>query len=90
MATENLKLRKNIKKIISSEAVNGTKLKPSRNVKALASTKTAFFLFSLLVHFRCYGNLKFPLTYNGESEKWPLLLSNCRYSDKHLADLFLE
>ena len=26
------------------------------------------------MRFRCYGNLKFPLTYNGESENWPLLL----------------
>ena len=26
------------------------------------------------MRFCCYGNLKFPLTYNRESENWPLLL----------------
>ena len=32
------------------------------------------FSFSLLLCFLCYGNLKFPLTYNGKIENWPLLL----------------
>ena len=52
----------------------------------LASTKIAFLL-PLLMYFRCYGNLKFPLTYNGKSENWLLLLSHCRYFDKPFTDM---
>ena len=40
------------------------------------------FLLLLVVCFYCYGNLKFPLAYNGKRETWPLLLSQCRYFDK--------
>ena len=32
--------------------------------------------------FRCYGNLKFPLTYNEKSESRCLLLSCSRYFDR--------
>ena len=32
------------------------------------SENTAIFLLLLLKHFGCYGNLKFSLTYYGESE----------------------
>ena len=32
--------------------------------------------------FRCYGNLKFPYTYNGKSGIWHLFLCYCRYFDK--------
>ena len=38
----------------------------------------------LLMCFRYYGNLKFPLTYNGKSKSRPLLLSDWRYFDKSL------
>ena len=31
------------------------------------------------MYFGCYGNLKFPLTCNGENENWHLLLSRCTY-----------
>ena len=48
------------------------------------------FLLTLLVCFRCYGNLKFPLAYNGKSENCPLLLSHCRYFDKSFTEMFLE
>ena len=34
---------------------------------ALASTKILFLLL-LLIYFGCYGNLEFPLTYNGKNE----------------------
>ena len=37
-------------------------------VEILASAKIVFLL-PLLMCFRRYGNLKFPLTYNGKSEK---------------------
>ena len=58
------------KKIISS--------KTTRRIEifiTLASTKAMFFIAELLMHFRFYGNLKFPLTYmyNGKSENVLLL-----------------
>ena len=46
------------------------------------------FLLPLLKHFGCYGNWKFPLTYNKKSENWYLLLSHCRYFDKSFAQIF--
>ena len=48
------------------------------------------FLLSLLKHFGCYGNLIFPLTYNGKSENLVLLQSHCRYFDKGFAEMFVE
>ena len=40
---------------------------------ALASTKKAFFIaVAHAISLLC--QLMFPLTYNGESENWPLLL----------------
>ena len=44
----------------------------------------------LFLCFRCYGNLKFPLTYNGKSDKWPILLSHCRYQDSKIATPFIS
>ena len=44
----------------------GTKLKLCRTLH-LASTK-CMFLLPLLMYFRCYINLMFPLTYNGKSD----------------------
>ena len=41
-------------------------------VITLAFTNSMFFLLLLLMCFRCYDNLKFPLTYNGKSENRPL------------------
>ena len=91
MATEKLNLRKNIKKIFSSEAIRGRemKLKLWRNVDNISFYKNVFLL-PLLKCFRCYDKLKFPLTYNGKSESRPLLLSHCRYFGKSFAEMFLE
>ena len=55
-------------KINSSEAVWGIKLKLCRIVSNNSLDKNIFLLL-LLKHFGCYGNLKFPLTYTGKSEK---------------------
>ena len=41
------------------------------------------------MHLGCYGNLKFPLTYNGKSD-WDLVLSHCRYFDKSFTEMFVE
>ena len=48
----------------------------------LASTKVAFLVNVALVLS--------PLTYNGKSENWPLLLSHCRYFEKNFTEVFLE
>ena len=40
--------------------------------------------------FRCYSNLKFPLTYNGKSENWHLLPFHCRDFDKTFSEMFVE
>ena len=42
------------------------------------------------MHFSCYGNLMFPLAYNGKSENWDFLLSHCRYYDKSFTEMFVE
>ena len=42
------------------------------------------------MYFRCYGNLKFLLTYNGKSETWHLVLFHCRYFDKLFSEMFIE
>ena len=36
------------------------------------------------------GNLYLPLTYNGKSGNWHLLLPHCRYFDKGFTEVFLE
>ena len=36
------------------------------------------------------GDLHLPLTYNGEKENWPLLLSYYRYFDKSFTEMFLS
>ena len=38
----------------------------------------------------CYGNLQFPLTYNGKSGTRQFLLSHCRYLDFLFTEMFLE
>ena len=48
--------------------------------------KYVFYCHCLLC-FCCYGNLMFPLTYNGKSENWPLSLSHCRYFDKSFTEI---
>ena len=70
--------------------IKGTKLKLCRNVCSVSLYKNGVFLLLLLMRFHCYGNLNSPVTYNGESENWPLLLCLCRYSDKHFTETFLE
>ena len=54
MATKRINSQKNIKKVISLEAIRGTKLKLCRNVH-----NKLYFLLPLLMCFCCYGNLKF-------------------------------
>ena len=44
-------------------------------------------LLSLPMCFRCYGNLKFPYTYNGKSGNWHLFLCYCRYFDKSFTEI---
>ena len=81
---------KKYSKITSSEAIRGMKLKLYRIVMiTLASTKI-MFLLPLLMSFRCYDSLKFPLTYNGKNESRPLLLSHCRYYDNKFTEMLLE
>ena len=74
-------LWKNIKKSTSQKLFLGIKLKLCRIVSNNCLYKK-LFLLPLLKHFGCYGNLKFPLTCNGKSENWDLLLSHCRYFDE--------
>ena len=69
------------KKNISSEAIRRMNLKLCRNVHNISLYKNCFLL-PLLMLFRCYGNLKFPLTYNEKSESRSLFLSHGRYSDR--------
>ena len=45
------------------------------------------FLKPLLMYFRCYGNFKFPLTFNGKIENWHKLLSLFRYFDKRFTEI---
>ena len=47
------------------------------------------FLFQSDKNSGCYGNLYFPLTYNGKSGNWQFLLSHCRYLDFFLQKCFL-
>ena len=47
-------------------------------------------VLSLFMCFRRYGNLKFPYTYNDESESRPVYLSHCKYFDKIFTEIFLE
>ena len=77
------KFAKKYSNIISSEAIRGMKLKLCRMFITLASTKTNVLL-PLLMCIRCYGNLKFPLTYNEKSESRSSLLSHCKYFDRTL------
>ena len=48
------------------------------------------FLFQSDKNSGCYGNLSFPLTYNGKSGNWQFLLSHCRYLDFFLQKCFLS
>ena len=75
-------------KIISSEAIWRMKLKLCRNVHNISLYKKCVFYCHChcSLCFRCYGNLKFPLTYNEKSESTSrsLLLCHCRYFYKCL------
>ena len=46
-----------------SRSIRGMKFKLSEMFRTLASANIVFLL-PLLMCFRCYGNLKFPLIYN--------------------------
>ena len=70
--------------------MRGIKLKLCRNVHNISLYKKGLFLLPLLMYFRCYGNLKFPLTYNGKSENWLLLLSHCRYFYQNFTEMCLD
>ena len=67
-------MKKYLKITISSEAIKGIKLKLSSNVHNSSLYKRDFAL-PLLMYFFCFGNLTFPLAYNGKNENWHLLLS---------------
>ena len=84
MATKRINLREK-KKIIS------IKLKLCRNVHNISLYKNNDFIavahvLPLLWQLSC----KFPLTYNGKSENWHLLISHCRYFDKSFSEIFVE
>ena len=66
MATNRQNLWKNIQKPNSF----GMKLKLCSIVSNISLYKIIVFYLLLLMHFGCYGNLKFPLTYNRKSENW--------------------
>ena len=68
-------------KITTSDAIRGMKLKLCRNIHSISLYKH-YVLLTLLMCFRCYGNLKFPLTCNGKNENWHSLLSRCIYFGK--------
>ena len=53
--------------IFFSEAVWGMKLKFSIHAYDISLYKVCVFLLSLSNYFGCYGNLKFPLTYEAKS-----------------------
>ena len=76
------------KKIISSEAISGMKLKLCRNIHNISLYKN-YVLLLLLIYFGCYGNFKFPLTCNGKNENWHLLLSHCRYLGGKIRNAYL-
>ena len=80
---------KQYSKILFSEAIMGMKLKLCRNANNNNLYKKCVLL-PLLMDFRCYGNLKFPLSYNRKSESRPLLLTHCRYVDKGFREMFLD
>ena len=83
---------KKYSKIFSSEAIRGMKLKLCKNVHDISLyVKYIYsFLLSLPLYFRCYGNLKFPYTYNGKSANWHLFLCYCRYFEITFTEMFLE
>ena len=69
MATKRLNLRKRLKNHL---------LRSHKGDKAKTSQKCSWhkplqnwcvFLLLMLMYFHCYGNFKFPLTYNGKSKK---------------------
>ena len=83
-------------KTISSEAIRwgggrggGVKLKLCRTVNNISLYKRDISFLCWLC-FRCYGNIKFPFSFNGKSENLPLLISQSRYFDKSFTELFLE
>ena len=78
--SQSFRKKKNIKKSTPQKLFGGKSLHFAELFVAIASTKI-LFLLPLLKHFGCFGNLKFPLIYNGKSENWDLLLSQCRYFD---------
>ena len=90
MATERLNFQKKYSKIFFSEAIRGMKLKLRIDVFDISLYINYIFLLSLLMWFRCYGNSKFPYTYNGKSGNWHLFLCYCRYFDKSFTEMFLE
>ena len=66
----------------------------SFHISHMASTdggnESLCFLFQSAKNSGCYGNLWFPLTYNGKSGKWQYLLSHCSYWDFFLQKCFLN
>ena len=62
---------------------------PLNLISCHGNQKACVFLLLLLMYFCCYGNLNFPLTYNGKSENWHLLRFHCRYFDKSFLEMFI-
>ena len=91
--TFKFKKKKKKKKSFFSEAIRGMKLKLCINVHDISLyINCFFFLMSLPMCFRCYGNSNFPYTcsYNGKKGNWHLFLCYCRYFDKSFTEMFLE
>ena len=82
MATKMIHLCTKYPNINYLEAIRGDKV--AEMFITLASTKTGVFIAVARVL-----SFKFPLTYNGKSEKWHLMRSLCRYFDKRFKEMFL-
>ena len=75
-------------KPVSSKTISGMKLELCRNVHNISLYKIIFLLL-LLICLHCYGNLKFPLSYNGKNETCHSLLNLGRYFDKSLLNFYV-
>ena len=82
MATEMLNLRKNIKKINSSEAIRGIKLKVCRIVYNISLYKNIVFYCRCLSTLVAMATLNFHGLINGKDENVHLFLFHYRYFDE--------
>ena len=82
--TANLAKNKN-KKIISSEAIRGIKLKLCRNLHNINRYKNGVF-YCRCSCFHCYISIDLQ----AKIENWLLLLTHCSYFDTSFTEIFLE